>query len=84
MPENRRRFIAGAVCPSCGQQDKIAVDPDRDQRICVSCGFTEDRPTGPGEAGAEIPTRVSRAVSRRVETPAEVVTLLEPGGPTKK
>ncbi|MCP4212747.1 MAG: hypothetical protein GY764_14920 [Halieaceae bacterium] len=76
MPDkpNKRRFIAGAVCPRCALKDKIVVDLDTDQRLCVSCGFSEDRP----DAGvAELPTRVSRAMARRVDTPAEPVTLLD-------
>jgi hypothetical protein len=57
--------------------DKIVVDLDADRRECVSCGFTEERPTG-GNGQGELPTRVSRAASRRVETPAEPVTLVDP------
>lgn len=72
----RRRFIAGAKCPQCGELDKIAVDLDADQRLCVSCGFVEDRPSG--VASGELQTRVSRPAARRVETPAEVVTLVDP------
>ena len=74
---NRRRFIAGAVCPRCAEMDKIVVDQDSEQRECVACGFSEGRlrdATGPGE----LPTRVSRPVARRVETPAEAITLIEP------
>jgi len=84
---HRRRFIAGAVCPHCGQMDKIVVDRDTDQRLCVSCGFSEDRPglpaSNPAVAPAykppELPTRVTRAAARRVETPAQVITLIDPG-----
>jgi uncharacterized metal-binding protein (TIGR02443 family) len=83
---NRRRFIAGAVCPRCAQMDKIIVDLDTDQRECVSCGFSEARPGSPAAKplpvpapeAAELPTRVSRAAARRVETPAQVVTLIDP------
>jgi uncharacterized protein len=82
-----RRFIAGAVCPRCGQMDKIVVDGDTDQRLCVSCGFSEDRPglpaSNPVVATAykppELPTRVTRAAARRVETPAQAITLIGPG-----
>ncbi|CAA0114998.1 Uncharacterised protein [Halioglobus japonicus] len=82
----RRRFIAGAVCPRCALMDKIVVDMDTDQRVCVSCGFSEARPDMPAEPSvapaiqkpAEIPTRVSRAAARRVETPSEVITLVDP------
>lgn len=86
---SRRRFIAGAVCPRCAKMDKIVVDLDTDQRECVACGFSEGRPgqespAQPTQApsGAslarEIPTRVSRAAARRVETPAEAITLIDP------
>lgn len=83
---HRRRFIAGAVCPRCALMDKIVVDLDTDQRLCVSCGFSEDRPglpaSSPLAAAAhkppELPTRVSRAAARRVETRAEAITLIDP------
>jgi uncharacterized metal-binding protein (TIGR02443 family) len=82
----RRRFIAGAVCPRCALMDKIVVDLDTDQRMCVSCGFSEARPGLPAaspladaaQKPAEIPTRVSRAAARRVETPAQPITILDP------
>jgi len=86
---NRRRFIAGAVCPRCAQMDKIVINLDTDQRECVACGFSEARPedvrdtpvaAGDQSEGAvkELPTRVSRAAARRVETPAEPVRLVDP------
>ncbi len=73
----RRRFIAGAVCPRCGAMDKIVVDLDSDQRECVACDFSEARPDDAARE-TELPTRVSRAAARRVETPAQVVTLVDP------
>lgn len=76
----QRRFIAGAVCPRCGEMDKIVVDMETQTRECVACDFSEARPTDPNPQG-ELPTRVSRAAARRVETPAEVVTLLDPTEP---
>jgi Zn ribbon nucleic-acid-binding protein len=69
--------------------DKIVVNLDTDQRECVACGFSEERPdtdqaatqfatttmdTGPIR---EVPTRVSRAAARRVETPAQAITLID-------
>lgn len=84
MPDKsqRRRFIAGAVCPRCALMDKMVVDLDTDQRICVSCGFTEARPglpaaATPAPAATELPTRVSRAAARRVQTPAQPITLID-------
>ncbi len=72
----RRRFIAGAVCPACGAVDRIVVEAEGDLRRCVACDFTEARPAA--EAARELPTRVSRAAARRVETPAQPVTLIDP------
>ncbi len=72
-----RRFIAGAVCPRCAEMDKIVIDLETDLRECVACGFSEARPEQK-PAASELPTRVSRAAARRVETPAEVVNLLDP------
>ena len=76
---HRRRFIAGAVCPRCAQMDKMVIDMDTDQRVCIHCGFAEDRPGMPGgrQAATELPTRVSRAAARRVQTPAEAITLVD-------
>lgn len=83
-----RRYIAGAVCPRCGQMDKIVIDMETDQRECVACGFKEQRPSNPAASekaqALELPTRVSRAVSRRVETPAEPVTLVQPDTAAEK
>ena len=38
------QFIAGAICPSCKEQDTIAINADDDQIYCVKCDFTEFRP----------------------------------------
>ncbi len=73
---NRRRFIAGAVCPKCAAMDRIVVDLDTDRRECVACGFSDERPAAPVE---ELKTRVTRASARRVETAIEPVRLLDPG-----
>jgi len=62
--------------------DKIVVDIDTDQRVCIHCGFAEDRPGLPGaqHTTPELPTRVSRAAARRVQTAAEAITLVESHG----
>ena len=38
------RFIAGAVCPSCKAQDKIAITPDDKTIYCLNCDFKEKKP----------------------------------------
>lgn len=48
------RFVAGAVCPQCGEQDTLQLDTDAPEgqpyRACVECGFTEE-----GAAESESP-----------------------------
>ena len=65
------------MCPRCARMDKMIVDLDSDERECVACGFTELRP-GDAPAAPEVQTRVSRAAARRIETPAEIVQLIDP------
>lgn len=69
-----RRFIAGAVCPRCGEMDKIVVDSETDERECVNCGYTDKRPT---HAQTELRTRVNRP-ARRVDAEEQAVTLVMP------
>lgn len=36
-----QRFVSGAKCPQCGEQDSLLID-SQDQSIeCVDCGFTQ-------------------------------------------
>ena len=73
-PKQRPRFVAGAICPSCQEMDRMVIDGAADERRCIACGFVEARP----DAGASMPaTRVTRASARRVETEAEAVRLLD-------
>lgn len=81
MTEKPRRFIAGAVCPRCAELDKITVEVGGDMRRCVSCGFSDERPEDNNagvDGGRELPTRVTRGSARRVETPAQVVRMVDP------
>ena len=44
MATVKKRFIAGAVCPSCSAMDRIVMyrDGERDFRECVECGFKDE------------------------------------------
>ena len=57
------RFIAGAVCPNCNEVDRIVVKEEegRAYRLCVSCGYTDEKP--------ETPTMPSAALKGRLEKP---------------
>ncbi|MGA1207333.1 MAG: YheV family putative metal-binding protein [Gammaproteobacteria bacterium] len=57
-----KRFIAGAVCQACGQQDKVRAwdDPNAQAmyRECVACGYT-DVLAHASEHTSELLTRVN-------------------------
>ncbi|MEK9649642.1 MAG: YheV family putative metal-binding protein [Gammaproteobacteria bacterium] len=37
----KTRFIAGAICPSCGSIDRVALTPDDQKIYCTNCDFAE-------------------------------------------
>lgn len=74
QPPKPKRFIAGAVCPRCGAMDRIVVSSDGESRACIACDFSDDRPS---DTPKPVPTRVTRASARRIETQAQVVRLLD-------
>lgn len=53
-----KRFIAGAVCPSCGEMDKIVTyrEGECTFRECVKCDYRDQMVE---QAFSEIPTRVT-------------------------
>ena len=58
--EAPRRFIAGAVCPRCGEMDTlrmVQIDEEQ-QRDCVRCGY-EDKLDSQGRV-VELSTRVNQ------------------------
>lgn len=55
----KKRFVAGAVCPRCEQMDKLVVysRDGKDYRECVACDYHEEmRFSAPAR---ELQTRVS-------------------------
>lgn len=73
-----RRFIAGAVCPSCRAVDRIVVEEveGERQRRCVRCGYTDHQLES---AAVREPT--TRLDSRgRDDTPNAAVRILMPEG----
>ncbi len=70
-----KRFIAGAVCPRCGEMDRIvAFSKGGDQfRECVSCGFEEKLVVQ--VAAKELDTRVNRAVDEAQDAAVETQTI---------
>ena len=64
-----KRFIAGAVCPRCGEMDCIRTyrDDEREHKECVRCDYTDSmRLDGVVEA-EELETRVNRDKTPQLE-----------------
>ncbi|WP_237068111.1 YheV family putative zinc ribbon protein [Microbulbifer guangxiensis] len=78
----KKRFIAGAVCPRCGEMDTIVNYrfDDKNYRECVSCGFKDEIRIQSGPA--ELPTRVNER--RREEAIEAPVKILDPDAGNKK
>ena len=73
----KRRFIAGAVCPRCGEMDRIVAFKENEEnfRECVSCGFKEQlRLQAPPR---ELDTRVNRTEEEK-QRETSVVRLIDP------
>ncbi|NVK11551.1 MAG: YheV family putative metal-binding protein [Gammaproteobacteria bacterium] len=60
MFKSNRRFIAGAVCPKCGEVDKLVVYTENDDqyRECVACDYIDKMNFQ--SAPKELETRVNR------------------------
>ncbi len=65
-----RRFVAGAVCPRCGEMDKTVLirEAETERRECIACGFSEG---GEERDIAEPATRVNQAAPDRDTLPHE-------------
>lgn len=77
-----KRFIAGAVCPKCAEQDVLTVYRigDDEFRECVECGF-EDKMVFKSQM-RELGTRVN-TTEEEIASETRVVTLM-PSKPNKK
>lgn len=71
----KRRFVAGAVCPRCSEMDKLVVynEDNKDYRECVSCGY-KDEMRFPQQA-RELNTRVNNSENDKAEQ-IQVVKIL--------
>ena len=90
-----KRFISGAVCPSCQEVDRTVIEAVTDapesaslnematemiRRRCVSCGFTEALDPEQAAVTAPLP-RARYEKSRQTTTKVETVKIIDPGRP---
>jgi hypothetical protein len=85
----KKRFIAGVVCPKCGEIDKIRMyrdDKDDEIRDCVACGFTEtytqhqEATTATSEPlYEELTTRVTPVGKTLLDEEEKPLRIMDPG-----
>lgn len=77
----RRRFIAGAVCPGCGEMDRLVLEAAGQRRLCVSCGYTDSVESA---ASSEPKTRLAGGLEKTKDRPEDIlpVRILDPGAPS--
>lgn len=74
-----KRFVAGAVCPRCGDMDKLRTwrDESKEYRECVQCDYTDAMRMDGRNDPEELATRVNQTeqpVKPAVEE--QVITLM--------
>ena len=76
----KKRFIAGAVCPSCGEMDTIRMYSDaagHQTKECVECEYSETLLSKPGLEGNLPETRISRE-EKALEDSVDIVRIITP------
>ena len=78
MFKAQKRFIAGAVCPRCGEQDKLVTftEGEKTFRECIACDFSDEMQFQ--SAARELDTRVNRS-EEEIQAETRPVKLMDPG-----
>ena len=76
-----KRFIAGAVCPRCGEMDRLVTfeKEGKSLRECVACDFTEEMVAN--VVSGEIQTRVNQFEDDASQDEISAVKILDPNSP---
>lgn len=71
MSEVKKRFIAGAVCPACSEQDKIVMweEDGVPHRECVACGYVDTLNAQGQSVPKELATRVNDSALKKPADP---------------
>ncbi|MGY8872733.1 MAG: YheV family putative zinc ribbon protein [Pseudomonadales bacterium] len=75
-----KRFVAGAVCPRCGEMDTIRVyrNEIREYRECVKCDYVDGQNLDGSPEEAELETRVNQPPSKQSESKADPNPIAQP------
>ncbi|MEH6625452.1 MAG: YheV family putative zinc ribbon protein [Motiliproteus sp.] len=81
-----KRFIAGAVCPRCGEMDRLRTwrDDVREYRECVDCGYDDAMRLDGSAEPEELKTRVNKEPEQKLASSSEQVIKFVPNPANKK
>lgn len=81
-----KRFIAGAVCPRCGEMDCIRTyrDEEREYKECVRCDYTDSMRLDGEPEVEELETRVNRDKKPQIEEGAQPLLFTANPGTERK
>ncbi len=73
-----KRFIAGAVCPSCGVMDTVRTftRSGKEHRECVDCGYSDVMDFEPALEGELPETRIDRE-ERVPDTTVDIIRIID-------
>lgn len=82
-----KRFVAGAVCPRCGEQDKLRLwrDEVKEYRECVQCDYLDAMRLDGRNDPEELETRVNQPAPAALAQGEQVLTFMPlPGSASKR
>ena len=80
-----KRFVAGAVCPRCGEMDKLRTwrDEVKEYRECVKCQYLDAMRLDGRNAPEELDTRVNQEPQQPLAKGEQVLTFMPMPGSKK-
>ncbi|WP_299182235.1 YheV family putative zinc ribbon protein [uncultured Neptuniibacter sp.] len=81
-----KRFIAGAVCPRCGEMDCIRTyrDDEREYKECIRCDYEDSMRLDGQPEMEELETRVNRENKPQIEEGAQPLLFTPNPGTSRK
>ncbi|MEH6470135.1 MAG: YheV family putative zinc ribbon protein [Halopseudomonas sp.] len=73
-----KRFVAGAVCPRCGELDKLRMwrDEVKEYRECVQCQYLDAMRLDGRNDSEELETRVNQQPVKSLDQGEQVLTFV--------
>lgn len=86
MIKQKKRFIAGAVCPECGEMDSIRVFQENgwEYQECIRCEYKDQLNLDGTDAITELETRVNQELQSEQEAGIQPLLFVANPGSRRK